>query len=78
MITLEDRVQKRSQRWERHLNRLHSFAQIPQPLETVGTLLRVTGLVLEAAGVRVPVGTVCEIHSEGQMPGQPVLAEVVG
>ena len=78
MITLQDRVEKRSQRWERHLGRLHSFAQIPQPLETVGTLLRVTGLVLEAAGVRVPVGSVCEIHSEGQLPGQPVLAEVVG
>jgi flagellum-specific ATP synthase len=44
----------------------------------VGTLLRVTGLVLEAAGIRVPVGSVCEIHSEGQAPGTPVLAEVVG
>ncbi|MCK7493227.1 MAG: hypothetical protein MZW92_18610 [Comamonadaceae bacterium] len=37
--------------------------------------LRVTGLVLEAAGVRVPVGSVCEVRSDGQ---PPVLAEVVG
>jgi flagellum-specific ATP synthase len=48
---------------------------VPQPLEAVGTLLRVTGLVLEAAGVRVPVGSVCEITQPGQ---PPVLAEVVG
>jgi flagellum-specific ATP synthase len=45
------------------------------PLETQGLLVRVTGLVLEAAGIRVPVGSVCEVR----MPGQPtVLAEVVG
>ena len=37
--------------------------------------MRVTGLVLEAAGVRVPVGSVCEVRSAGQ---PPVLAEVVG
>jgi flagellar biosynthesis/type III secretory pathway ATPase len=42
-----------------------------------GTLVRVTGLVLEAAGIRVPVGSVCEMQSDG--PGRaPVLAEVVG
>jgi flagellum-specific ATP synthase len=35
----------------------------------------VTGLVLEAAGVRVPVGSMCEVRAEGQAP---VLAEVVG
>ena len=45
------------------------------PLETRGTLTRLTGLVLEAAGIRVPVGSQCMV----QMPGHtPVLAEVVG
>ena len=34
-----------------------------------------TGLVLEAAGIRVPVGSVCEVRMEGQ---PPVIAEVVG
>jgi len=75
MTTLADRTQARAQRWDRFLADVQAYAQVPQPLESVGTLLRVTGLVLEAAGVRVPVGSVCEIHSEGQ---QPVLAEVVG
>ena len=75
MKTLVDRLDARGQRWQSYLGDLQDYAQLPQPLESVGTLLRVTGLVLEAAGVRVPVGSVCEITSEGQ---GPVLAEVVG
>lgn len=44
-------------------------------LETRGTLTRLTGLVLEAKGIRAPVGSQCFL----QMPGkEPVLAEVVG
>ncbi len=73
--TLEQRLDARSQRWSQYLSDLQDYAAQPQPLEHVGTLLRVTGLVLEAAGIRVPVGSVCEIHSEGQ---STVLAEVVG
>ncbi|MCD2512748.1 flagellar protein export ATPase FliI [Comamonas endophytica] len=50
------------------------YAQ-PVPLESRGTLSRLTGLVLEASGLRVPVGAQCHV----QMPHQePVLAEVVG
>ena len=78
MTLLAQRLQARGQRWQRHRSDLQDYAQLPQPLESVGTLLRVTGLVLEAAGVRVPVGSVCEIHADGQAPGRPVLAEVVG
>ena len=44
-------------------------------LEVRGTLTRLTGLVLEAVGVREPVGSQCWVA----MPSQPpVLAEVVG
>ena len=65
----------RQQDWERFLADLQAFAAEPIPLESQGTLVRVAGLVLEAAGIRVPVGSVCEVR----MPGQaPVLAEVVG
>jgi flagellum-specific ATP synthase len=45
------------------------------PLESRGTLTRLTGLVLEAAGLRVPVGSQCQVRMDGQ---EPVLAEVVG
>ncbi len=63
------------EKWLRYLADLQSFAATPTPLEAQGTLVRVAGLVLEAAGIRVPVGSVCEVC----MAGQPaVLAEVVG
>ena len=70
---------------------MRSFSADPVRLETQGLLVRVTGLVLEAAGIRVPVGSVCQIENvgplSGQGPGQgsvqrsrpaPVMAEVVG
>ena len=54
---------------------MRSFTSDRVALETQGMLVRVTGLVLEAAGIRVPVGSVCEVRMEGQTP---VIAEVVG
>ena len=62
-------------KWTNYLQGLERMSREPLPLETQGLLVRVAGLVLEAAGIRVPVGSVCEVR----MPGQPaVLAEVVG
>jgi flagellum-specific ATP synthase len=75
ITTLPQRLQQREQRWQRFFTDLQAHASLAPPLESVGTLLRVTGMVLEAAGVRVPVGSVCEIFSPGQLP---VVAEVVG
>ena len=67
-------------KWPRYLADMRSFSADKVALETQGLLVRVTGLVLEAAGIRVPVGSVCEIrHRDGRMEGQaPVIAEVVG
>ncbi|NKI93110.1 flagellar protein export ATPase FliI [Rhizobacter sp. SG703] len=64
-----------NEKWQRYLGDLKSFSADAMPLETQGTLVRVAGLVLEAAGLRVPVGSVCEVRMDGQ---PPVLAEVVG
>jgi flagellum-specific ATP synthase len=74
-VTGLHQAQDRSANWARYLADLQNYAALPQPLESSGTLVRVTGLVLEAAGVRVPVGSVCEVRAEGE---QSVLAEVVG
>ncbi|WP_372527672.1 flagellar protein export ATPase FliI [Piscinibacter sp.] len=77
MITspIEAHALATAEKWHRYLADLQSFSADPVPLETQGLLVRVAGLVLEAAGIRVPVGSVCEVR----MPGQPpVLAEVVG
>jgi flagellum-specific ATP synthase len=68
----------RHERWTKYLGDLQAYAGAPQPLEAEGTLVRVTGLVLEAAGIRVPVGSVCEVHSPQTNGEPPVLAEVVG
>ena len=64
-----------TEKWQRYLADMRSFSADAVPLETQGLLVRVTGLVLEAAGIRVPVGSVCEVRMEGQ---PPVTAEVVG
>ncbi|MET0382844.1 MAG: flagellum-specific ATP synthase FliI, partial [Burkholderiaceae bacterium] len=66
----------RRARWGRYLADIENYATVPQPLEMQGTLVRVAGLVLEAAGVRVPVGSVCDVSGAGNEP--PVSAEVVG
>jgi len=72
-------LQDRTQRWQAYLQDMVAFAEAPVSLESQGTLVRVAGLVLEAAGVRVPVGSVCEIHSPTARAGErPVHAEVVG
>ncbi len=61
--------------WERFIADARARAAERMPLESRGTLTRLTGLVLEAAGIRVPVGSQCLV----QMPEhEPVLAEVVG
>jgi len=65
----------RTLRWQRFLVHLQDRFRAPLPLEGIGTLTRVAGLVLEAGGIRVPVGTVCRI--DGPLRGG-VLAEVVG
>ena len=62
-------------RWQHFLSGLRDAAGAAEPVESIGTLVRVAGLVLEAAGVRVPVGSVCQVASEGE---PPVMAEVVG
>ncbi len=47
---------------------------MPVELASSGKLARAAGLVLEATGIRAPVGAVCEVASAGG----PVMAEVVG
>ncbi len=61
--------------WSHWTEAARASAQTPVPLEVRGTLTRLTGLVLEAEGIKAPVGSQCTV----QMPGHaPVLAEVVG
>ncbi|NIC41930.1 flagellar protein export ATPase FliI [Aquabacterium sp. A08] len=64
-------------RWQQFLAVARQAAGQHTPLESSGRLIRLAGLVLEAQGVKVPVGSQCVID----MPHDPdtaVLAEVVG
>jgi flagellum-specific ATP synthase len=61
--------------WRRLFGDLREFAASGAPLAQTGRLTRVAGLVMEASGLRLPVGAVCAIAPEG---GVPVEAEVVG
>ena len=61
--------------WSRFMADARARVAQAEPLETRGTLTRLTGLVLEATGIRVPVGSQCMV----QMPGhEAILSEVVG
>ena len=63
-------------RWQRFLEQARQQAAAPQTtLESGGTLSRLAGLVLEAEGLRVPVGSQCLVHQDRQ---DALLAEVVG
>ena len=64
-----------SSKWQAFLDDAHRRVNTGSSLEVRGTLTRLTGLVLEATGIRVPVGSQCLVSMKSQ---PPVLAEVVG
>ena len=62
-------------KWADYLTGACQSVAYDSTLEVRGTLTRLTGLVLEASGIRVPVGSQCVVT----MKARPaVLAEVVG
>jgi len=64
-----------SGKWQEFLDRARQSVARDSTLEVRGTLTRLTGLVLEATGIRVPVGSQCVVSMKSR---GPVLAEVVG
>ncbi|MBS1189611.1 MAG: ATPase FliI/YscN [Rhodocyclaceae bacterium] len=62
-------------RWRNFLGNCQTAAANAQPLWSVGRLTRINGLVMEAAGLKLPLGSSCRILPTG---GTPVEAEVVG
>jgi flagellum-specific ATP synthase len=61
--------------WGQFLAGACSTVRESTTLESRGTLTRLAGLVLEASGIRAPVGSQCTVAMKGRAP---VLAEVVG
>lgn len=62
-------------KWQTFMDDARKRVHDGSVLEVRGTLTRLTGLVLEATGIRVPVGSQCMVSMKSQ---EPVLAEVVG
>jgi flagellum-specific ATP synthase len=61
--------------WDAFFSSAKQSLREESTLEVRGTLTRLAGLVLEASGIRIPVGSQCVVTSKSR---QPVLAEVVG
>ena len=62
-------------RWQHFLENCRHAASTAQPLWPIGRLTRINGLVMEASGLKLPLGSSCRIFPAG---GAPVEAEVVG
>ena len=63
------------ERWQRYLRDCRAFVAAPAPLEVNGRLTRVAGLVMEAVGLTLPLGSTCVISQDGVALTE---AEVVG
>jgi flagellum-specific ATP synthase len=63
------------QRWQDFLGNCEAAASQASPLLPSGHLTRINGLVMEASGLKLPLGGSCRILPVG---GSPIEAEVVG
>ncbi|OGS95903.1 MAG: flagellar protein export ATPase FliI, partial [Gallionellales bacterium RBG_16_56_9] len=63
-----------SVKWQDFLNEGREYVANCNPMPPSGHLTKVTGLVMEAVGLKMPVGSTCAIH----LPNNVVEAEVVG
>lgn len=61
--------------WRALLDHAREAASHSEPLVSSGRLTRINGLVMEASGLKLPLGSTCKIFPSG---GSPVEAEVVG
>lgn len=64
-----------SQPWQQHMQRYSDKLAHVQSFEIAGRITKLTGLVMEAVGIRLPVGSACSVPL-GE--GSKVDAEVVG
>ncbi|MDR0777727.1 MAG: flagellar protein export ATPase FliI [Azonexus sp.] len=62
-------------RWREFLDNCRVAVGNAQPLWPIGRLTRINGLVMEASGLKLPLGSTCQVIPPS---GSPVEAEVVG
>src|SRR5690606_24919248 len=73
-------MQTHSQHWQRALQRVGQRVADSQDYRVSGRITRATGLVLEAVGLKIPLGSGCriEVSPHGQDSERFAEAEVVG
>jgi flagellum-specific ATP synthase len=64
-----------SARWQAYLRDCAALASVPEPMQVSGRVTRVAGLVMEAVGLKLAVGSACTIPLPS---GGKIEAEVVG
>ena len=64
-----------TERWQAYLRDCRSLATIPEPMQVSGRVTRVAGLVMEAVGLKLAVGSACTVPLPS---GAKIEAEVVG
>lgn len=65
-----------ARRWQQHLHHLRQHLhQCPPPFQRSGRLTRINGLVMEASGLKLPLGASCHVQTLGN---SFIEAEVVG
>ena len=64
-----------AERWQAWLRDCSRLLDIADPMQVAGRVTRVSGLVMEAAGLKLPIGSACRVMLES---GAEVEAEVVG
>ena len=64
-----------TERWQAYLRDCRSLTTIPEPMLVSGRVTRVAGLVMEAVGLKLAVGSACTVPLPG---GAKIEAEVVG
>ncbi len=62
-------------RWRAYLQDCRALASIPEPMQVSGRVTRVAGLVMEAVGLKLAVGSACTVPLPS---GARIEAEVVG
>jgi flagellum-specific ATP synthase len=62
-------------RWHDHIRDCKEILRLVEPLEIAGRITKLTGLVMEAVGIKLPIGAACYVPLA---EGRRVEAEVVG
>ncbi len=64
-----------TERWQAFLDDCRELVAIAEPMQVTGRITRVAGLVMEAVGLNLPVGSACNVPLPN---GSQIDAEVVG